>query len=197
MQRRRRSASIAQRSEASSRASLVRTKFPDAERTCPTCHVEAKPAGTKSSTEFDYVPGYFRRKVHRARDALLLVWLHRDGVGAAARIRPLSVQPGFIAHLVVQKCGDSLTDYRIEKQFKRLGIPMSRSTMTELFHRADVLLRRLAKRVIALVAASEVVLANETTLPMLGTIKRDEDGNLKRKPKRTYLWTFVSGDFVA
>jgi transposase len=170
---------------------------PAAERACPTCHVEAKPAGTKSSTEFDYVPGYFRRKVHQ-RETLSCSCGYIVTAPAPPRVYDrCQYSPGFIAHLVVQKCGDSLPIYRIEKQFKRLGIPMSRSTMTELFHRAGELLRPLAKRVLALVAASEVVLADETTLPMLKTIKRDEDGNLKKKPKRTYLWTFVSGNFVA
>lgn len=178
-------------------AEPVPHKVPAAERTCPTCHVEAKPAGSKSSTEFDYVPGYFRRKVHE-RETLSCSCGYIVTAPAPARVYDrCQYSPGFIAHLVVQKCGDSLPIYRIEKQFKRLGIPMSRSTMTELFHRAGELLRPLARRVLALVAASEVVLADETTLPMLKTIQKDEDGNLKKKPKRTYLWTFVSGDFVA
>jgi transposase len=63
--------------------------------------------------------------------------------------------------------------------------------MTELFHRAGELLRPLAARILALVAASDVVLADETSMPMQSTIR------LEKKPKRTYLWTFVSGNFVA
>jgi transposase len=74
---------------------------------------------------------------------------------------------------------------------------MSRSTMTELFHRAGALVAPIAARILALVAESDVVLADETTLPMLKTIEKDDKGNLKEKPKRTYLWTFVSGNFVA
>lgn len=175
----------------------VQHNVPDGERTCPTCHVEAKPAGTKSSTEFDYVPGYFRRKLHQ-RETLSCSCGYIVTAPAPARVYDrCQYSPSFIAHLVVQKCGDSLPIYRMEKQFKRLSIPMSRSTMTELFHRAGELLRPLAKRVLALVAASDVVLADETTMPMLKTIKRDKDGNLQKKPKRSYLWTFVSGDFVA
>jgi transposase len=79
----------------------------------------------------------------------------------------------------VQKCGDSLPIYRIEKQFKRLGIPISRATMTELFHRAGELLKPIAARILALVAASDVVLADETTMPMHSTIRSEKTVSVK------------------
>lgn len=173
-------------------AEPVEHKVPDTERTCPTCHAEAKPAGTKASDEYDYVPGYFRRKVHQRETLACTCGEYIVTAPAPPRVFDRCMYgPGFIAHLVVQKCGDSLPIYRIEKQFARLGIPMSRSTMTELFHRAGELLRPIAARILALVAASDVVLADETTMPMHSTIRS------KKKPKRTYLWTFVSENFVA
>src|SRR5690606_9201381 len=62
------------------------------------------------------------------------------------------------------------------------GLRGNRSTMTELFPRAGALLRPLAARVLAIVAQSDVVLADETSMPMLSTVR------LEKKPKRTYLW---------
>ncbi len=41
--------------------------------------------------------------------------------------------PGFVAHLMVNRALDAIPFYRMEKQFKRLGIPMARSTMVSLF----------------------------------------------------------------
>lgn len=173
-------------------ADPVEHKVADAERTCPACHVEAKPAGTKTSEEYDYVPGYFRRKLHQRETLACTCGEYIVTAPAPPRVYDrCQYSAGFIAHLVVQKCGDSLPIYRIEKQFKRLGIPMSRSTMTELFHRAGELLRPIAARILALVAESDVVLADETSMPMQATVR------LEKKPKRTYLWTFVAGDFVA
>lgn len=67
-----------------------------------------------------------------------------------------------MAYLVVCKCCDSLPFYRLEKQFKRLGVPIARSTMTELFHRIGELLAPIARRILALIAASDVVFADET-----------------------------------
>lgn len=169
----------------------VEHKVPEAERACSKCHVEAKPAGTKQSEEYDYVPGYFRRKLHQRETLACTCGEYIVTAPAPPRVYDRGLYgPGFIAHLVVQKCGDSLPIYRIEKQFRRLGIPMSRSTMTELFHRAGELLRPLAARILALVAASDVVLADETTMPMQNTVR------LEKRPKRTYLWTFVSGNFI-
>ena len=173
-------------------AEPVEHKVPDNERACPACKAEAKPAGTKTSDEYDYVPGYFRRKVHQRETLACSCGEYIVTAPAPPRVYDrCQYSAGFIAHLVVQKCGDSLPIYRIEKQFKRMGIPMSRSTMTELFHRAGVLLAPIAARILALVAASDVVLADETSMPMQATLR------LEKKPKRTYLWTFVSGNFVA
>lgn len=173
-------------------AEVVEHKVPDTERTCPACSSEAKPAGAKTSEEYDYVPGYFRRKVHQRETLACTCGEYIVTAPSPPRVYDrCQYSAGFIASLVVQKCGDSLPIYRIEKQFKRQGIPMSRSTMTELFHRAGQLLASIAARILALIAASDVVLADETTMPMQKTVR------LAKKPKRSYLWTFVSGNHVA
>jgi len=56
--------------------------------------------------------------------------------------------------------------YRLAKQYDRLGIAMSRSTLTDLFHAAAIKLEPLYKRLLAIVAASEIVQADETSLKM-------------------------------
>jgi transposase len=87
--------------------------------------------------------------------------------------------PGFIAFIVVAKCGDSIPIYRLEKSFRRLGIPVARSTMTDLFHRAAELLAPLVVRMLAFVRAAPVVRADETSITMLGT------------EKRAFMWAFL------
>ena len=80
---------------------------------------------------------------------------------------------------VVAKCGDSIPIYRLEKSFRRLGVPVARSTMTDLFHRAAELLEPLVARMLALVRAAPVVRADETSIKMLGT------------EKRAFMWAFL------
>jgi transposase len=92
----------------------------------------------------------------------------------------------FLAHLVVAKCVDSIPLYRIEKDFKRQGVPVSRSTMNELFHRAAALLQPVSKRLLDQVRVRPIVLADETRTRMLN------DG--AGKPKNGFQWTFVAED---
>lgn len=75
--------------------------------------------------------------------------------------------------------------YRLEKQYRRLGIPISRSTMTDLFHRHAELLAPLPARILERVRSSDLVLGDETSIKMLGS------------SKRAYVWTFIADTLVA
>lgn len=156
----------------------------DDERTCPACGNAARSLGsTKTSTVIDYVPGYFRRRV-----------VHRETVACDCGDYIKTAPPpprvlgqskyggGFAAHLVVSKLLDSIPVYRMEKRFKRLGVPMARSTMNALVLRAGEALFPVHDRLEKLVAKQPVVLADETSLPV---VQKD-----KRKCKRGFVWTF-------
>ena len=162
----------------------VSVPVPPAARECPQCRVPAKPAGTKAVVTYSYVPGHFRRRVH-ARETLSC------GCGYIVSAPPperaferTPYEASLVAHLVVAKCADATPLYRLEKQFARAGVPMSRSTMTDLFHRAGEHLRPLAERTIERIAACDVVQADETTL-------REQT-----RGRRTWLWTFLGGGLV-
>ncbi len=155
---------------------------PAEQRTCPSCGDEAKAISQeKTSTVIDYVSGYFRRRV-----------VHRETVACACGDYIQTAPPpprvlgqskygaGFISHLVVSKLLDSLPVYRMEKRFKRMGIPMPRSTMNSLVLRAGDELMILHRRSLQLIAEQGVVLADETSLPV-------QD---KKKCKRGFVWTF-------
>jgi len=166
---------------------IVQTSVPKSDQHCSRCSgSDFTPLGAdKPSSIIEYVPGYFRRRI-----------FHREKLVCACGSQIITAPvpdkvfdrtqygPGFIAHLVVCKCCDSLPFYRIEKQFRRIGVPMARSTMTSLFHRAGELLTPIADRILALIASSEVVLADETPERM------------QRGGKKGYIWTFVAGRFV-
>ena len=57
--------------------------------------------------------------------------------------------------------------------------------MTDLFHRAAEKLQPLWKRLLAIIAASEIVQADETSLKM------------QRPNKRGFVWTFLADDLIA
>jgi transposase len=159
----------------------------DEQRECPSCGGTASgPVGEgKRTTIYEYVPGYFVRQEHVQEK----VACHCGGYIATADPPHKVVDkgqygPGFIAHLCVMKCADSIPLYRLAKQYQRLGISMSRSTLTDLFHAAAEKLAPLYERMLALVARSDVVQADETPMKM-------------QKPnRRGFVWTFLDEELI-
>jgi transposase len=95
-----------------------------------------------------------------------------------------SYGPGLMAHLVVAKCADSTPFYRLEKACKRAGMPLSRSTMVDLFHRTAKELEALYVALMSHIARQQVVQADETPL------------KTQKRGRKSYVWTFVTPDAV-
>jgi transposase len=153
---------------------------------CPKCGAaELRRVGKgKSSTVYEYVQPHFRKRVfHRetlsCRCGHIVTAPAPDRVGEKTRYAP-----SFIAHLIVNKCGDSNPQYRLEKAYRNVGIPMSRSTMCNLLHRGAEELRPIYAAALALVPAAEDVNADETSM-------RQQD--LER---RAFMWSFVTPELV-
>ncbi|HEX8704325.1 MAG TPA: transposase, partial [Myxococcaceae bacterium] len=90
--------------------------------------------------------------------------------------------PGFLAHVVTSKCADAMPLHRLAQRIERGGVPMSRSTLTDLFHLSASVLLPLSSHLLQCIAASEVVWADETPLRVLDV----------KKTKLGYLWTFLT-----
>ena len=166
----------------------VTHKVPEAGRACPKCDgTDLRPVGDgKISTVLDYVPGYFRRRQH-IRETLACVCGEHivTAPGPDHSVEGARYGDSFRAFVVTSKCADAIPLYRQAKQMSRLGIPISRSTLTDLLHQAALQLAPLSKRLLALVAAAEVVQADETSLKM------------QQPNKRGFVWTFLSEKLIA
>lgn len=163
-------------------------KVPAADRACPKCDgTDLRPVGDgKISTVLDYVPGYFRRRQH-IRETLACVCGDYivTAPGPDHSVEGARYGDSFRAFVVTSKCADAIPLYRQAKQMSRLGIPISRSTLTDLLHQAARQLAPLSKRLLDLVAASEVVQADETSLKM------------QQPNKRGFVWTFLADKLIA
>jgi transposase len=165
-------------------------EHPVSERTrrCPHCGGMAEPIGTgKFTTEWDYVPGYFVCRRH-----IQEVVACRCGQHIARAEAPLRVfdrtqyGPGLIAYLIVSKCGDAMPTYRAEKHFARLGVPIARSTLGDLIHRAAEILAPLYDALLARIVGDPHGQADETSF------------RLQNRPdKRGFVWTFLTGKQIA
>ena len=163
-------------------------KVPQSDRVCPKCastDFHAVGPGKESFT-LDYVPGYFRRRRHVRETLACICGAHVvTAPGPDHSIEGARYGDGFRAYVVVSKCADSMPLYRLAKQFGRLAIPIARSTLTDLFHQVATALAPLSDRLVELVAAAEIVQADETSLKM-------------QKPnKRGFVWTFLADNLIA
>lgn len=167
------------------RKETVVIKVPEADKSCPSCGGTCdRPVGEgKRTTTIEYVPGYF---IQRETVQEKLACRCGEHIATAPPPpRPLDKSlygAGFIAYVITMKCGDSLPLYRLAKQFLRMGVPIVRSTLNDLFHRAADKLKPLYKRLLEIIAYSEIVQADET--PML----------MQRPNRKGYIWTFLTSD---
>jgi transposase len=166
---------------------VVPVPVPEPERTCKACgKSDMKPVGNGTpSVTYVYIAAHFRRRIYQRETVACSCG--RCIVTAPCPDKLADRSPysaSFIAALIVQKCEDGLPIYRIEKQFERLGVPMARSTMTDLFHRGATLLAPISARILARIAASEIVFADETSIKM------------QSSDKRAFVWTFLDDHFT-
>ncbi|MBU8901061.1 IS66 family transposase [Corallococcus sp. M34] len=152
---------------------------------CPRCNgTDFHPMGPgRPSVLYEYIPGRFEKQVH-VRETLVCAC----GESVVTALGPPRVAEktgygsGFIAHLVTSKCADSLPLHRLEKALAREGLPVARSTMTDLFHRAATELAPVSDCLLKKVAMQQVVQADETPLKV----------QAPEKTRTGYLWTFLS-----
>jgi transposase len=99
----------------------VEHPVPDGMRICPKCHgTRFSRLGDETSTSYEYVPGRFVRRRHRRQKLACSCGEHIVVAPAPPKLVPGGQYGfGFAAFLVVEKCGDSIPIYRIEK---RLGV---------------------------------------------------------------------------
>lgn len=181
-----------ERAEAKARLEKVRTfhPVPEEQRCCPRCgRRDLKPLGEgKKSTVFEYIPARFIQHEHIQEVLACPCGEHIVTAETPSKvIEKGRYDASFIAHLVTAKCADSIPLYRLEKEYQRLGIPIARSTMTDLFHRAGELLRSLSDRVLQRVAASDVVQADETSMKV----------QAEEKCRIGFVWTFLTDKLIA
>jgi len=163
---------------------------PDDQRSCPQCNGDLVALGKpEESVEYEFVPARFVRRVHQ-REKLCCPCCNDHIVLAPAPPKVIDKSqygPGFIGQLVTAKCADALPLYRQAKQLARDGVPIARSTMTDLFHRAAEILMPIYARMLVLIRQGRRVLADETSF-------RVQD---KGQCRRGFIWTFITGGLVA
>ena len=97
--------------------------------------------------------------------------------------------PSSVAHVMVQKYQHSMPLYRQEREWKEIGIPLSRATLANWVIRpADDWLMPLAARLRQGLLEQDVIHAYETPVQV-----HKEKG--RKNPAKSYMWVFSSGEY--
>ncbi|WP_237079829.1 IS66 family transposase [Myxococcus xanthus] len=163
----------------------IRHAVPVEERHCPACGSEdLRPLGRGRTSEvYEYILSRFERQVHVQE--VLACARGRGVVTAPPPARGVDrgeYGPGFLAHVVTSKCADAMPLHRLAQRVERSGVPMSRSTLTDLFHQAASVLLPLSHHLLQCIASADVVWAYEAPLRVLDV----------KKTRLGYLWTFLT-----
>ena len=186
--KRRADAAATRKERANARKAALATKttvhpVPADERQCPKCGLEKlKTVGTgKESVVYEYKPAHFIAHRH-VRETLACPCNEYvvTAEGPTKWVEKSQYAPSFVAHIITAKCADALPLYRLEKELHRIGVPVSRSTMTDLFHRAADQLAPLYERLLELVRTADVVRADETSKKVMA----------EGKCHTGFIWTF-------
>lgn len=156
---------------------------PKAQRQCAQCGgTNLKPLGIgKESVIYEYVPARFIAHKHVRETLACPCGGHVVTAEAPAKwVEKSQYAPSFVASVITSKCADSTPLYRLEKELARIGVPVARSTLTDLFHRAAQQLGPLVSRMEALVRQALIVRADETSKKMMAP----------KKCHTGFIWTF-------
>jgi len=162
---------------------------PEEDQVCPHCGgSQYQDLGQgESSDEYEWVPGHFVRRRHVRRKKACRCGQHILTAPGPVRVTEgTQYGPGLHAQVVVAKLCDSLPLYRQAKQMARVGLPINRSTLCDLYHRCGKLLRPLHDRMLEQVKQAAYVNADETPIQVLAP----------EKTRRAYIWTFTGGELV-
>ena len=186
----------ARRANNSARNAIPETTIPHpvppAACTCPHCGEAAdRVVGDgRTTTVYEYVPPRFERQRHVQQTLACRCGEYVVMAPAPAKVADKAQYgPGLVSQVIVARTADATPFYRQEKQFERLGIPLNRSTMCGLYHRAANLVEPIYACVLLKIAAEHVAQADETRLNMHG------NGGGKSLPG--YMWTFLSQEYIA
>lgn len=144
--------------------------------------------GVEESTEYEYIPSRIKRVRHRQHK-----YACKKGCCVVMAPSPLRVTEGgrfgpeLHAHVVVSRCADSLPFHRQARQWARQGVPLSPSTLCDLFHRTAECLRPLYGTLIDEICRSPYLNADETPQPVLDV----------GQCRRGYMWTFGTDEMAA
>jgi transposase len=166
----------------------------DADKICA-CGCQLSRIGEEVSEQLDIIPAKMQviRHIRPKYACKNCEGVEDDGptvriAPVPPRIIPRSIAtPGLLAHILTGKFVDHTPFYRQEKQFHRLGVEISRTSMCSWAMQTATVCQPLLNLLIDEVLSGFLIQADETTLQVLMEPGRDPT-------TKSYMWIFRRGD---
>lgn len=164
------------------------------EKVCA-CGSALSPIGDEVCEKLDYTPAKIIVERHIRRKYACKCCEGVESNQGAVKVAPMPPQfipqgivtPGLVAHMLTAKFVDGLPFYRQAKQFKRLGIELSRSTMASWARLAAEKCKPIASLFTQEVLLNNIINIDETTVQVL-----KEPG--RSNTTKSYIWVFLGND---
>lgn len=168
---------------------IIEIELAEEDRHCAGCDTEKSRIGEDRTEELDYQPAsFFIREYVRPKYACRQC--ESGIVQAALPARPIEKGrpgPGLLAHVVTSKYGDHTPLYRLEPIFRRHGIEIGRSTLSEWCGAVSDLLRPVATQVAAGVLSSGWIQSDDTTVEV-------QDRSRSPAYPKGHIWVYRGED---
>ncbi|MFA7555886.1 MAG: IS66 family transposase [Spongiibacteraceae bacterium] len=159
----------------------------DAEKICPHDGATLNLIGSEDHEQLDVIPARIKVLRHR-RLKYACPCCQGYLVTAAKPKQPIEksiASPGLLAYIAVQKYCDALPLYRQTAMFKRLGIELDRTNLSNWMMKAGSLVQPLINLLQERILATPVVHLDETTVQVLN----EPD---KAAESKSYMWLMAS-----
>jgi len=158
------------------------------------CGAELTRFGQEVSEKLDYIPARLRVERHIRYKYACKNCEGVEDQGPSVKIAPLPVQlipkshatAGLLAHIGVSKFGDGLPLYRQQKMFERLGIELSRATMSKWMVQAAGQCSGLIDLLREQIRSGPLIGIDESPLQVLKEAGR-------KNTSKSYMWVYRGG----
>lgn len=152
------------------------------EKCCPYCQSSLTPIGNTITERLELVPQEIIVEAHiRKKYACRHCGKHvKQASMPGQAIEKGSVGPALLAQVITGKYQDGLPLYRIQRQFKRQGVVISRATLSGWMRQAADTLEPIYEKMAEDLVIGQIVHSDDTPMPML------DPGS--GKTKRACMW---------
>ena len=164
--------------------------LPEHDQFCQCCGCTMAAIGSDISRQIEYAPAQlFLKETHRKKYACRSCELDIKRAPKPYQAIPKSMaSAGLLSYLIVSKFADHLPYYRIEKRLSRLGLCLSRNTMSEWLMRSAEVLEPVYQRLKQDVLARGHMFTDDTILPM-----QNHDPQ-RRTTHKARIWVYATND---